>query len=332
MRIDATGRLSHYLDHLAPVWLALPEEARGTFWVPDGLCDHAEGLGITPTPYGGRGAPPFAGDGPVLVAASQDVRRAPADRPIAYLGHGVGQSFLNRHGVRQRGYTGGAGFESVRLFLAPNERAAALWRDAYPAADVQVVGCPKLGGRSREDGPRGALIVFGFHWRAVIGIPEAGTAWDVYRKHLPDLAGRYRIALHAHPRIAGPVAQFAERHGIEWIPRFDEVLDRAAVYCNDASSTLFEFAAYGGPVVVLNSPRFRRDVHHGLRFWDCADVGPNVWSAGELPGAIDWALADPPNLAARRRAISADLYPPGDAAGRAARAVLSLTAALEVAA
>lgn len=166
-----------------------------------------------------------------------------------------------------------------------------------------------------------------------IGIPEAGTAWDHYRPALPALARRFDFALHAHPRFRVPVRRAAARLRVPFIESFDEVLERAAVYLNDASSTLFEFAAYGGPVVVLNSPRFRRDVHHGLRFWDCADVGPNVEHPDGVVEAVTRALADPSETRARRREVCDELYPHRDAARRAAAAVMSLAhAPLEVAA
>lgn len=323
--IDATARLEHYVDHLAPVWLALPPEARGEFFVPPVLEHHARLRGLTPSLYPDAGEVPWRSPGaaPILVAASQDVRRAlPAGRPIAYLGHGVGQSFISR-GRRLKGYSGGPGFEAVDLFLAVNEPHAELWRQAYPSARVEVVGTPKLGGRPREGGPRGDLVVASFHWRCQIGIPEAGTAWDHYRQHLRKLARRYRFALHAHPRIRDKVRVEAAMIGCEFIESFDEVLARAAVYLNDASSTLFEFAAYGGPVVVLNAPTFRRDVHHGLRFWTHADVGPNVNRPADLIPAVDLALADHPAQAERRRQISAELYPFDDPATRAGVAILS---------
>ena len=323
--IDATARLEHYVDHLAPVWHALPHELRGEFFVPPVLEPHARALGLNPSTYDGDGPVPWRSPGgfPILTAASQDVRRAvPAGRPIVYLGHGIGQSFVSR-GRRVKGYSGGPGFEAVDLFLAVNEPHAALWREAYPSARVEVVGTPKLGGRPREGGPRGDLVVASFHWRCQMGIPEAGTAWDTYRPHLRKLARRYRFALHAHPRIRDKVKIEAAMLGVPFFEHFDEVLDRAAVYLNDASSTLWEFAAYGGPVVVLNDPRFRRGVEHGLRFWSHADVGPNVNRPADLIPAVDLALSDPPRIAERRRQVSAELYPYDDPATRAGVAILS---------
>jgi hypothetical protein len=324
--IDFTARLSHYLDHLAPVWRALPDSERGTFWTPEGLVDHAERLGVEANPYRGERIP-WRGGGPILVAATQDVRRAaPTGRRLAYLPHGVGQSFVDADGGRHRGYGGGAGYESVSLFLAPNERNAALWRASYPGAEVVVTGCPKLGGRARETGPRGDLVVVSFHWKARIGIPEAGSAFDEFRPALSALARRGRLALHAHPRIRRNVRQEAARLGVPFVETFEEVLDTAAVYVNDASSTLYEFAAFGGPVVVMHSRAFRREVEHGVRFWEFADVGVQVDRAGHLAAAVGWALEDNPIRAERRRAISRELYPFDDPAERAASAVLTLSA------
>ena len=57
---------------------------------------------------------------------------------------------------------------------------------------------------------------------------------------------------------------------------FDEVMERSTLYICDNSSTLYEFASTGRPVVVLNAPWFRRDIEHGLRFWEHADVGVSV--------------------------------------------------------
>lgn len=323
--IDATARLVHYFDHLAPVWRALPDDVRGDFHVPPDLIDHATRLGVLATPY--VDTVPWRGDGPILVAASQDLRRtAGLDRPVAYLPHGVGQSFVTSRGTRRRGYAGGAGFDDVNLFLAPNDRNADLWRAAYPGARVVVTGCPKLGGRAREAGPRGHLVVASFHWLCGIGIPEAGSAWRQYRPHLHGIAARHEFALHAHPRIRDLVSAEADRLGVEFIEGFDEVLDRGAVYVNDCSSTLYEFAAYGGPVVVLNSRTFRRHINHGLRFWDLADVGVNVDRPTDLDAAITAALEDAPQVAARRREVSRELYPHDDAAERAAAALVGLAA------
>ena len=76
--------------------------------------------------------------------------------------------------------------------------------------------------------------------------------------------------------------------------------------------------------MVLNAPWYRRWIHHGLRFWDCADVGLQCDRPEDLAETIARALEDPPEQQQRRREIIRRVYPvtPGTAAQTAARAIL----------
>ena len=105
---------------------------------------------------------------------------------------------------------------------------------------------------------------------------------------------------------------------------FDEVCRRADVYLNDASSTLFEFASTGRPVVVLNASFYRRKVHHGLRFWEASIVGVNcnIWDVRRLPAIVDEALADPPAQKERRERALDMVYAYRTGAAERAAAVL----------
>jgi len=222
-----------------------------------------------------------------------------------------------------RAYAGGRGRDGVVLFLAVNEYQAARWRRGYPHATVQVVGCPKLDAFPREEGPRTGPVCVSFHWPGQV-CPEAGTAWPHYRDAVRALADRGDVIGHAHPRMAEVVRPQLEGWGIPFVDDFDEVLTTAAVYVNDCSSTLYEFAACGGPVVVLNAPHFRRGVQHGLRFWEYADVGVQVNEPDQLPAGVALALEDPPVIAARRREVVRAVYPVEHAAEAAARHILAL--------
>jgi UDP-N-acetylglucosamine:LPS N-acetylglucosamine transferase len=147
-----------------------------------------------------------------------------------------------------------------------------------------------------------------------------------YLRVLPDLARTYRVIGHGHPKGDWParLQRIYRRAGInEYVPDFDEVCRRADLYVCDNSSTLFEFAATGRPVLVLNHPDYRRHVEHGLRFWRAATVGIQVDQPHELLAAVARALEDPPEVRAAREAALDVVY--AHRQGAAARAAVALT-------
>lgn len=316
---------THWLDHLVPTW----REAGGRLVVSHKIGRYAQRQGLSFTVHHGR--PEFGGT--VVVASRHDHKLAAqggADR-IVFCQHGNGQSFITGE---HKGYAGGPGLEDVALFLATNEHNARAWRRQYPGTPVEIIGCPRLDRvahlpqKPQDDPP---TVCVSFHWdpkRTGNRLRETWTAWPYYRVAVERLARQdlpYRLVGHAHPRIADRLQPWFQRLGVEWISHIEDVLDRADVYVNDCSSTLYEFAATDRPVVVLNTPDYRRHVQHGLRFWEYADVGVQVDHPAELDSAIRLALTDPnPD---RRREIVRSVYPHmGSAAKRAAHAIRNVAA------
>lgn len=254
----------HYRDHLAPITAHL---------------------------QAGRQAALVAGYGDLVAARRHGFTR------FVVAQHGAGQSYSNDHPH----YPGGKGHDDVGLFLVPNEHAAQRWRDAYPSARVEVVGSPHLDDLpSRQVGP--VTVAVTFHWDLYL-VPESRSAFPWFRDVLPELAKRFRMIGTSHPRRRG-MAHVYERAGIEYVPDFADVCRRADVLVADNTSAMFEFAATGRPVVVMDAPHYRTDVEHGLRFWDAADVGVRVGVPSDLAPAIERALelrAD--DVAARERAL-----------------------------
>ena len=305
--MDAFAFEPQFLDHIAPVWRALPAETRGVLRTSNALGDRARALGLdaetvdvetirrmTPPP---KASP--SRDGPVAFVTSigdTKVARRFGYRRFAFMEHGAGQAYVGERSLAARrhpSYAGGMDRDDHELFLVPNDYAARLWRDAYPAASVEVVGCPRLDDLPGRSPDGRTTIALSFHWPGFV-CPEADTALGTYLPVLPEIARRFNVIGHAHPKGDWPhrMARYYARAGIEFVADFDEVCRRADVYACDNSSTIFEFAATGRPVVVLNSPQYRRNVHHGLRFWDAASVGVNVDRASDLAAGIERALAD----------------------------------------
>jgi len=321
--VDFFARRSNYIDHMAAVWFALDDSLRGSFYVPALIQDYAtrkglEVVALKPPGINNKLDVAPGGDGPLVTCGYNDLQialRKKPRRPMFFMQHGIGMAFPNN------AYAGGAGMQrDVSLFLDPNEHTRALIAKTFPHKPGAVIGTPKMDPwatplpsaspqmrESTEFGGRKTVCI-SFHWDGSRIAPEAGNAFTHYKDILPELAKNQNFTLiaHGHPRNLGALAHFYEQCGIETVWDFDEVMQRADLYVNDCSSTLYEFCVTGKPVIILNAPQFRRGVHLGLRFWEYADVGPQVNEPGELLSAISDQLAQggSPYAEAQEKAVA----------------------------
>lgn len=340
--IDFYASQPQYAQHLAPVWGALPDEMRGTFAATGTAARRANQLGIrTGSLVRERG-----GVAPLTVVASFQDEQYVRPRPVVLVEHGAGQSYHHSPiADRNPSYPGGKDRQGVVLFICPNESVAQRWRDMYPETPTAVVGCPYLdpwhseASMFRHVGPEsewnwakpGALplVVFSFHWNCGI-VPECGWAYPHFQAELMRLAAMsdeqrgFKMGGHAHPR-AHEIGAFWRSQGVREFQNFSEVLDYADCYVVDNSSTGFEFASTDRPVVWLNSPRYRKDVDHGLRFWSHVGVGVQCDRPESLLDRVHEALHDGPGYRARRHALIRDVYAYTDglASQRAAAAIVA---------
>jgi hypothetical protein len=321
--LDFFARRAHYIDHLAPVWNALPPARRGRFHIAQELETYARQELQEPCFEFFRGGIP-PGNNPILTAAYGDLNKVVRNpnRKIITMEHGVTQGFGTaaypsaQIGNRSR----------VDLALLPNEYVAGRFR-AIRETPCEVIGTPKMDRwynwkffspdwteeTQHTLFPHGnpPTLAIAFHWGdRQSNPPESGSAFEHYSSILTELAAQYHVIGHAHPLASPTHKQYFERAGFEWVEDFREVLRRADVYLNDLSSTMYEFLVTGKPVVILNAPWFRRSVHWGIRFWDYSDVGVVVDRPEDLFPAIDGTISGYESIFvdARRRAVN-DLYP-----------------------
>lgn len=373
MPVDVYATQGSYLDHLAPVWHALPAALRGRIYVESNrneLARPAARLGLDRDLVGGR--PPW-GDDPVLAAGGGDLPGT-SSRPVILLEHGAGQTY---RGVDGPSYSGGIGRDAVRLFLCPNQTVADRNLARYPTATAVVVGgltvratTPETavlsGPGARPDPPipgadeahelrdlqdntpgqtlrgaemraprpdwnrpsysdRGPVIGVTFHWPSTV-CPEAGSGWDHWGPTILRLGTTRPVVGHAHPRIAHRLLPWWESYGIQAEADPYRLLDVADVLAVDNSSLGFQAMREGIPVVWLNTPAYRRDVAHGLRFWEVADHAPTVDTPDGLDAAIGRALERRPDDVQKAASYARTIYPyvGRDAVARAVDAILEL--------
>lgn len=314
------GGLNHFTDHLAPIYLALPEEARGSFHARSRAASRARELGIFDVVQ----RPPQRAE--MVVVASYEDYRSCHPSPTVLVNHGIGQRYTGDPTAADHpSYSGGKGRDRVALFLCPSERDAEVCRQTGRAV---AVGTPKLDPYhppvTKVTGPNSTIAV-SFHADIHV-VPETRWAFPFYQDSITQLAreGPFHLLGHAHPRSRVLLERFWGKLGVPYLPHFSDVLDQADVFVCDNSSTLYEFASTGRPVVVLNAPWYRQDVHHGLRFWD-AVPGIEVDCPDLLEASIEMALEDPPHLRKKRENAVAAAYDGVQLDGRATeRAVEAL--------
>lgn len=330
--IEFVASERQYAEHLLPIWEALPVGVRGR-WVVSRTVRAwlvARGLDASILPIGR----PLRTGGLTVVASWRDLHNV-APRPAVMVQHGAGQTYDGDPlSARHPSYSGGAQRDNVVLNLATGPLDAERLAAAQPTVTVVEVGCPKLD-RFHTDG-----ALFDFHtarrdrprtvavsWHAEVTLcPESRSAWPHYGISALEMLRddqTFRLLGHAHPRRWPHMARTYRDLGIEPVEHFDDVLAGADLYVVDNSSTAYEFASLGRPVVLLNAPWYRRDVRHGLRFWDLVP-GRQVDDPSSLLESIHAEFASPDDFDGERRRAVDRVYAgcDGYAAYRAASAIL----------
>jgi hypothetical protein len=327
--IDFFARRTHFVDHIAPIWNELGEQYKGVFYVPQSILGYASGLvdktvGLKPIGSSAIRVSPH-GRNPILTCAYGDLERAISSFPTRahiLMEHGVGLSFGHP------GYGGGEGLRRrVNLFLAPNKNIYNKTHKTFPQAPQCIIGTPKMDGivPSIPVYKKDPVVGISFHWNGEKVCPEAGNALEYYMEVLPELSGNFRVIGHGHPKIIDKLRSIYRACCIDEIePDFSKIMQRCDIYVNDASSTMYEFSCTGKPVVILNAPWFRKDVYHGIRFWDYTNIGIQVDNPADLIGAITETAKYPERHYENRLNMINDLYPYlGSSSKRAAQAIVS---------
>lgn len=320
--MNALITLPHLWDHARPIWDALDPSVRGNLYVgfDHRMQAYASAQGYEPI----FGLPPKS-DVPVLVASGNDLV---AVKWAILASHGVDQVY---EGVSHVCWAGGPGRQNVVLFLCPNGASSGANRTTYPNAHYAVVGSPHVEAlRSLPPYPwPHQRIALSAHWDVGL-VPEmrSALAWyeTAYEKCCRDNPTAF--VLHGHPRCAQWFEWKAREWGIEYCPDLAELTQRAWLFVTDSSSASYEWAALGRPVVHLNAPWWRKEISHGLRFWEYADLGVQVEAGDELEAAIQVAIADPAPIAQRRQQIVRELFGEDLSEGAAARAARAIEAVL----
>lgn len=320
MSVDFWCSREPYIAHAAPVWHALDPEQRGWFAVPPRLMPLARDLGIAPVTQAAakRLSDRAKTKGPLVILSRCELPRVPKMRRLAFMEHGVGPNYEGRPHLP---------YDRRIALVLTTAAQEPVHRPLYGDA-VHVIGCPKLdayhGRRWRRH--KTPVVAVSHHWDQRT-YPETRSAWpwDAPGWERVIASGRYRVLAHKHPGDPREIEPWFAERGVEFVPRFSDIMERADVYVCDNSSTMYEFASTGRPVVCLNPPWYRRKVDFGVRFWSHLP-GPCCDSPRALPRVIEQVLDESQHARAARVATARAVY--GHLDGRAAERAAALLTAL----
>ena len=268
MRIHAVASLPHYRNHVEAVWQHLPNGMKGQ------------------QSWGGGARVPSDADPDdlVMVAGFYDIERARGHRVI-YVEHGAGQSYFSETGKPYPAYHGAEHPENVVAYISPNQRVADSWdRPAF------ATGAPVCDPHPLLTANQQPVVAIAFHWDCNL-FPETRSALEHYVQRLGAIVHFLRgegltVLGHHHPRDRRLPTIWRNLQVRE--ATINEVRATADVLVIDNSSLAYEMLHLNRSVVTLNAPWYRRDVEHGLRFWEHAP-GIMVDSPEELL-AVPWQM------------------------------------------
>lgn len=304
MKVDVIASLPHYLAHMLPIWERLPDDMKGDI--------HDLVYPVSPPARHRIG----------MVAGWQDVQTLRPHHRMIYVEHGAGQTYEgDEKSALQPGYSASGGFRhgGVELFLSPSPTVAARWK----TAPAHAVGCPKLDEYILMPPVTDRAVCFAWHWDSGVS-PEARTALPHFVAVLAEVVDRFTQAGvtvygHGHPRWEGAIDRVLSECGMTVLRTEREVFNKAAALFVDNSSIGLEFLALGRPVVWMNAPWYRRNIHHGGRFWNWTNGVPTISEPAELiTFDVNTLLTKPISTQAQQTVI--DVYGPmdGNASQRAA--------------
>jgi hypothetical protein len=319
MILDFLARRPYLIQHLAPVWNALSASERGVFYF-QGNDTKAYALLKLKSPklveyIEVNEQPGECGYGPILAAAYGDAVRAAdfyLERPVILMEHGAGLTF------GKPVFADGSG-QRTKLACFPVQSKYVLGKIHPEIASKPhpIIGVPKLDRWAGQFDmphpmPRKPTIAFAFHHGDKNSRPaETGSAWEHYAEILPAIVQHYKVLLHAHPLSELAITGLYQdlKNSAEFVPEWDDVMQRADLFIGDCGSAAYEFIVTGKPVILLNAPWFDRKKQWGLRFWDYTNIGPMVDGPEQLVPAIENTIARPNEYQLPRRRAVEDLFP-----------------------
>jgi hypothetical protein len=261
VKIHALASLPHYREHIEAVHRHLPAALKGD-WLFGRAARHTEP------------------DDLIMIAGFQDITRAEG-RKVVYVEHGAGQKYVGLP-KGEAHYHGSEHPDNVVAYICPRQEVADSWsRPAYAAGSPVCDDFPLLTGNEQ---PVAAIT---FHWDCKL-LPETRSALDHYVHDLGRIVKQLRaqgflVLGHHHPRDTR-LPKMWRGLGVQEAD-VRQVRSIADVLIADNTSLAYEMLYLQRSVVTLNAPWYRREVDHGLRFWDHIP-GYSVKDADELLEAM----------------------------------------------